>query len=151
MRSAGSNGNFILADARGAAHRIGDRAGYRDRSNLTHRSGDVVCRDQRDVDLRRLVETQEVGSVEVRLRRAPTHNIDPAVQQIAQAEDRAALDLTVDGAGVDDHARIRDHRYALDGDLAGRRNAGLGNAGKPGQGINAEGDPLRGAGRQLTR
>src|SRR5215467_3334628 len=85
---------LVLTHAAGAAQCVRDRAGHRDDSDLTQRSGIVVRRDQRDVDLGHLVEAQEVGGVEVRLGCAPTDDVDAAVQQIAQPEDHAALDLT---------------------------------------------------------
>src|SRR5262249_28924187 len=85
---------LVLADAGGAAQRVRDRAGHTDGSNLAQCSGRVVRRDQRDVDTRHFVEAQEMGGVEVRLGRAAAHDVDPAVQHIAQAEDHPALDLS---------------------------------------------------------
>src|SRR5262245_41370590 len=109
---------LVLADARGAAHRVRDRTHHCDGSELAQCSGLVVCGDQRDVDLRHLVETQVVSGVEVRLGRAAAHDVDPTVQEIADAEDRATFDLAVDGAGIDDDARIRDDGDSVDRDLS---------------------------------
>src|SRR4029450_3467912 len=55
---------LVLADARGAAQCVRDCAGHRDGSDLAQCSGLVVRRDHRDVDLRHLVEAQEMGGIE---------------------------------------------------------------------------------------
>src|SRR5262249_32690803 len=97
---------------------------------------------------RHLIEAQEMRGVEVRLYRAAAHDVDSAVQQVAQPEDHSALDLTLDRAGIDDDAGIDDHGDAGDGDLALGCDAGLGDTGVPGVVVDGEGNPLRGASRE---
>src|SRR5262249_61997889 len=82
--------------------------------------------------------------VEVRLCRAAAHDVDSAVQQVAQPEDHSALDLTLDRAGIDDDAGIADHGDAGDGNLALGCDAGLGDSGEPGVVVDCEGKPPHG-------
>ena len=72
-----------------------------------------------------------MGGVEVRLGSCPHHDVDPAVQEIAQAEDHTALDLTVDGAGIDDDAGSVTTVTLLTV-IFRRCDAGFGDAGEPG-------------------
>src|SRR5215813_7849669 len=101
---------LVLAHSARAAQRVGDGAGHRDAADVTQGSRIVVRRDQGHIDLRHLVEAQEMRGVEVRLCRAAAHDVDAAVQQVAQPEDLSALDLTPDRATIFPYTAISQPR-----------------------------------------
>src|SRR4051794_11125974 len=83
---------------------------------LTHSARRLETLDDVDLDGRRLIDAQDLVSIEVGLLDTAIFESDLAIERRRDAEDDRALDLRPDGIGIDDGAAVDGTDDAADAD-----------------------------------